>query len=113
MNFNDLNQRFSEWSLQAPRCLPKILLGERLQRQSYFQNTKMFLVFFAGLGICVNGTKAMLGKSFGALAEIKGMAQAILLFFTILPLQKKIPVSLKNALDVAIKISTLGFTTSL
>lgn len=110
MNFNDLNQRFSEWSLQAPRCLPKILLGEGLQRQSYLQNTKMLLAFFAGFGICVNGTKAMLGKSFGALAEIKAMAQSVLIFSTTLPLQKKIPFSLKNALDVAIKISTLGFT---
>jgi len=38
------------------------------------------------------------------------MARAAVLFFTLLDLQEKIPVSLKNALDEAVKISTLGFT---
>lgn len=90
MNFNDLNQRFAEWSLQTPRCLPRLFWGESLQRQSYFYNNgKMLLLgVFAGLSICINGTKPMLGK-LGALAEIKVTAQAVVLFFTFLDLQEK------------------------
>lgn len=52
-NFNDRNQRFTEWSPRAPRCLPRFFKGRVTKDKAIFIVTlkMLLLVVFTGFGV--------------------------------------------------------------
>lgn len=68
------------------------------------------MAFSTGFGICINGEKTTLGKLLVPQHKPRPWPQAVgVVYLTSRHPQKKIPVSLKNVLDEAVKISMLEF----
>lgn len=87
-------------------CFPRPI--QESARLKLFYNITKMLLFPHSVDICTDDMKAMMGKTAGALHESGQWYQtvpAVIVFFIVMHSQKKKPITLKSALDEAVKIT--------